>query len=1379
MIIEQPLVYFKNYNTYESVWNGTNPNVGFDDDDKDKKIIFVEDQGKIYTHGHAFGGGPSNVENIEQITINEYGIISPNNLPTATYTSKGIVQVEQNGGITVNNGVISADIPEIINGINGQAGKDGVPGLNATSFTLTPATSTNLGGVKIGSHVNVTTDGTISVDPSEIWTTIKQTYGSGENGLDGLKGDPGEQGPKGDKGDPGESGTANISITATLSAGEDTEKIASVVVGSNTTDIYAHKGPNSGGGGNTPSQYLKNATYSNNVLTITPNSGSSISVTIPTSGNGNTGGSTYYGGTGISIDDQNLISVKQATNTERGGVKIWTKDNNVTIDGITLGDSNNRRYAVNLDSNGVAYVQVPWSDTTFDPVNNEYIQTKLDQAEQRQNELSGQMEDIADNLATIVDEEFQQKLTQAREAIENAQDDLDRLQELLQSDVVLRTDPTQVKLAEFLDRGNNSYYTFDEAIDLTLLEKLSDENPEAAVYSKVLKIVKDNSIDGETVNGRISSAVTNVKDEITVDLDGYAKKQFVADTVSTQVNTAKQEVYDTYTQGGLTIGSDGKVKIDASKAKFTNGDIQEQSLSEIINDATNGIIATAATKDWVNEKLANSGLILGTDGKFSLLSQLRKLANGDEEEVGELESLAGIIGETNSVGGKISALAESAITGAKASIIAEARGDQSWIELTADQITLAGETIADKINALEITTGNFNTTNANIQNRLSAAEAKIGNLEVGTINAQQLKTGIADAGYLVIDDNNSSTLTAFTPDGLYFAQNKQEIYENIKDGNTWAAWNTSLDNLFGKTSQITNNGLYFYPNGTSGNNAYGIDMRSTNGDTEGGSVATWLHLTDSYGTAYIHPTGVVFSDTKLTGRESLYYWPTGLTSGDASYVQITPGDITTRRHENTGDVVTTVGGSLNELSVRKYNSSGSNFEYQSTVKPGEISVTHNNGSVSLKSLGYSSGPYLDIRDDRNPNKSLITHIGTDWSSIPGTLYVGDYVIAQKFISTASDSSVSEEDKQAIVNSINALIEEYSGDASASRVTTNDIILSGYYDNEGIKIFEPGVDGIQIGKVQFVSGDEDSGIGYISNDSSYLNISSNVVRFGDLGFGDSRNDEMVHLANSGITLHSEYLASEAAGDSQQPSNRFLINIENDGETRIEGTDITINSYKYDVTKPEPLRYSTGDVTIASNLVVRGDITASGDTVLHNSFTAIGGSSDSHRLTFIHPDGDSDPTIRFRLSDQSQLPSIDIKAEGDYEHVFFYTNYDFYFHKNSGGPAPIHASSFVQGSDRNLKNVGTDITLTAEQVADAPAVNFTWKSDENGTNHVGSIAQYWQVVMPEVVSQDKSGTLGLDYATTALMSAITVAKEVVALKEEIAQLKAQINELTSNN
>lgn len=103
---------------------------------------------------------------------------------------------------------------------------------------------------------------------------------------------------------------------------------------------------------------------------------------------------------------------------------------------------------------------------------------------------------------------------------------------------------------------------------------------------------------------------------------------------------------------------------------------------------------------------------------------------------------------------------------------------------------------------------------------------------------------------------------------------------------------------------------------------------------------------------------------------------------------------------------------------------------------------------------------------------------------------------------------------------------------------------------------------------------------------------------------------------------------------------------------------------------------------------------------------------------------------------------------------------------------------QGSDITKKDVIADTTITVDQIADAPSIQFTWKKDTNKTPHVGTSAQYWQTVMPEVITE-KNDTVFMDYSSAALVSAITIAKEVVSLKEEIAQLKQQIAELKGNN
>lgn len=115
-----------------------------------------------------------------------------------------------------------------------------------------------------------------------------------------------------------------------------------------------------------------------------------------------------------------------------------------------------------------------------------------------------------------------------------------------------------------------------------------------------------------------------------------------------------------------------------------------------------------------------------------------------------------------------------------------------------------------------------------------------------------------------------------------------------------------------------------------------------------------------------------------------------------------------------------------------------------------------------------------------------------------------------------------------------------------------------------------------------------------------------------------------------------------------------------------------------------------------------------------------------------------------------------------------------------PNIITTPQLSQTSDRNLKDIISDVNLTVEQVAEAPAVEFTWKKDqsEDKQHNVGTIAQYWQVVLPEVVGEDKNGNLTMQYSNAAMISAIVTAKEVVALKEEIAELKRQIAELKNN-
>ena len=104
-----------------------------------------------------------------------------------------------------------------------------------------------------------------------------------------------------------------------------------------------------------------------------------------------------------------------------------------------------------------------------------------------------------------------------------------------------------------------------------------------------------------------------------------------------------------------------------------------------------------------------------------------------------------------------------------------------------------------------------------------------------------------------------------------------------------------------------------------------------------------------------------------------------------------------------------------------------------------------------------------------------------------------------------------------------------------------------------------------------------------------------------------------------------------------------------------------------------------------------------------------------------------------------------------------------------------------SDIRRKNIVSYIDTPVDKIANAPIFTFTWK-DFTGNMQQGSSAQYWRDVLPNGVAEASNGTLGMDYATTALISAVITARKVVdhearirLLEVENAALRNEINQL----
>ena len=97
-----------------------------------------------------------------------------------------------------------------------------------------------------------------------------------------------------------------------------------------------------------------------------------------------------------------------------------------------------------------------------------------------------------------------------------------------------------------------------------------------------------------------------------------------------------------------------------------------------------------------------------------------------------------------------------------------------------------------------------------------------------------------------------------------------------------------------------------------------------------------------------------------------------------------------------------------------------------------------------------------------------------------------------------------------------------------------------------------------------------------------------------------------------------------------------------------------------------------------------------------------------------------------------------------------------------------------SDERLKDVQGDICLPIDVLSNAPSKIFEWKSNKALGTQVGTIAQYWQKALPQVVHEN-NGYLAMQYDVAALLGVISVAKKVKSHEERIAELEREIEML----
>jgi len=186
----------------------------------------------------------------------------------------------------------------------------------------------------------------------------------------------------------------------------------------------------------------------------------------------------------------------------------------------------------------------------------------------------------------------------------------------------------------------------------------------------------------------------------------------------------------------------------------------------------------------------------------------------------------------------------------------------------------------------------------------------------------------------------------------------------------------------------------------------------------------------------------------------------------------------------------------------------------------------------------------------------------------------------------------------------------------------------------------------------------------------------------------------------------------------------------------------------------------------NLVVSGGIENTGSVTVGNTLTVNGTTTSVGNIY-----GSSNLYL------EGDLYIHDIFPQGGGAFYWYINGNGYGVMTVSGGTAvafscKVDATSFSQTSDARKKNISDyDVEPNLWDIAYAPAIRYTWKEGRDKANHVGSLAQYWKAILPEAVTENYDGYLGMQYDVIALLSAISIAKKTVEHERRISELERE--------
>ena len=458
--------------------------------------------------------------------------------------------------------------------------------------------------------------------------------------------------------------------------------------------------------------------------------------------------------------------------------------------------------------------------------------------------------------------------------------------------------------------------------------------------------------------------------------------------------------------------------------------------------------------------------------------------------------------------------------------------------------------------------------------------------------------------------------------------------------------------------------------------------------------------------------------------------------------------------------------SLTKLRIVRYSNNSDYGFHLEVYTPYQSYISRNTPEINIMNLG---------RDNMSDGVELVHAINDDtkWLEVSKTIQSGELLLEEVGISDATtlwgqpfDGSSSVSGSLIGVTSI----EMNSDGALSGYGGFIDFHYSGSSADYTSRIIENASGRIAINDILYVKTNGTVGIGTDSPSTSYkLDVNGDGRLYNLIIGSDSDNVKgkisPVTFSGTGqgfklvpdLTNTDVWFAyRRSVTSTSQPMLYLYASIENSGINALQINKADSTTYNFHV--GQGFANKTGATTLwGYRIDFKSRLNGTGSSLTHMSITNDGNVGI----------GTDSPSYKFQVNGQSYFTGnmgIGVAVSGSYA-----LRVNGIVRASTG----VYSEGYVTAlSDIRHKDIRNNVNLTVTEVANAPAVKFLWKDRRQDGLQVGSIAQYWQKVLPEAIVEAADGELTMSYGVIALLASISNAREIVNLKREIAELKRKL-------